>query len=47
LIKQSDLVYKLAARLIEICENELGAKENGAWVSRDVLRARKAADECR
>lgn len=47
LIKQSDLVYKLGTRLIEICENELGAKESNAWISRDCVRARKAADECR
>jgi type I restriction enzyme M protein len=47
LIKQSDLVYKLGTRLIEICENECGAKESDAWVSREVIRARKAADECR
>jgi Type I restriction-modification system methyltransferase subunit len=47
LIKQSDLVYKLATRLIEICENECGAKESDAWVSRDAIRARKAADACR
>jgi type I restriction enzyme M protein len=47
LVKQSDLVYKLGTRLIEICENELGAKESAAWVSRDVVRARKTADACR
>jgi type I restriction enzyme M protein len=47
LIKQSDLVYKLGTRLIEICENELGAKESDAWASREVLRGRKIADECR
>lgn len=47
LVKQSDLVYKLGTRLIDICENELHAKESEAWVSRDVTRARKAADECR
>lgn len=47
LVKQSDLVYKLGTRLIEICENECDAKESEDWVSRDVIRSRKAADECR
>lgn len=47
LVKQSDLVYKLGTRLIEICESECDAKESDDWVSRDVIRARKAADECR
>jgi type I restriction enzyme M protein len=47
LVKQSDLVYKLGTRLIEICENVCGAKESDAWISRDVIRARKTADERR
>lgn len=47
LIKQTDLIYKLASRLIDTCENECNAKENDAWVSRDITRARKAADETR
>lgn len=47
LIKQSDLVYKLGARLIEICENDCEAKESDDWVSRDVVRARKTADDFR
>ena len=47
LIKQTDLIYKLATRLIDICETECKAKESEAWVSRDIIRARKAADEAR
>ena len=47
LVKQTDLVYKLATRLIEICEKDCKAKESGAWINRDVVRARKAADEAR
>jgi type I restriction enzyme M protein len=47
LIKQTDLIYKLATRLIDICENECNAKESDAWVSRDITRARKTADESR
>jgi type I restriction enzyme M protein len=47
LIKQTDLLYKLASRLIEICENECNAKASDAWVGKDVNRTRKAADEAR
>ena len=47
LIKQTDLIYKLATRLIDTCEKECDAKESDAWVSRDITRARKAADEAR
>jgi type I restriction-modification system DNA methylase subunit len=47
LIKQTDLLYKLASRLIETCEKECDAKASDAWVSKDVTRARKAVDEAR
>ncbi|WP_292383090.1 HsdM family class I SAM-dependent methyltransferase [Methanoculleus sp. UBA430] len=47
LIKQSDLLYKLACRLIETCENECNARDSDAWVGRELARARKAADEAR
>jgi len=47
LIKQTDLTYKLATRLIDTCEQECGAKESDSWVSRDITRARKATDEAR
>ena len=47
LIKQTDLIYKLATRLIETCEKECNAKDSEAWVSRDITRARKTADEAR
>jgi len=45
--KQTDLLYKLACRLIETCENECNAKGSGAWASREITRARKATDEAR
>ena len=32
---------------MDICENELEAKDNPLWVSREIVRARKAADETR
>ncbi len=47
LVKQTDLVYKLVARLIEVCETECDAKESDDWSSRDVTKTRKAADEAR
>ena len=47
LAKQADLLYKLATRLIETCEEECDAKSSAVWSSRDVTRARKAADEAR
>jgi type I restriction enzyme M protein len=47
LIKQADILYKLACRLIDLCEGDLEAKKSEHWVSRDVLRGRKAADQAR
>jgi type I restriction enzyme M protein len=47
LVKQADLIYKLASRLIDICENDCGAKENDTWTSREVSRSRKASDTAR
>jgi type I restriction enzyme M protein len=42
MIKQSDLLYKLACRLIETCENECDTR-----ASREITRARKIADAAR
>ncbi|MBN2328998.1 MAG: N-6 DNA methylase, partial [Candidatus Omnitrophica bacterium] len=47
LVKQTDLLYKLACRLIEVCENECAARDSEAWAGREIIRARKAADEAR
>ena len=47
LARQADLLHKLACRLIDVCENECGARENDAWANRDVARSRKAADTAR
>ncbi len=47
LIKQADLVSKLATRLIEICEKESDAKDSDAWVSREITGARKVAEVAR
>ncbi len=47
LVRQTDLLYKLACRLIETCENECDARNSDAWANREITRARKAADEAR
>lgn len=47
LVKQSDLLYKLATRLIETCEKEYSSKKSDAWNGRDITRMRKIADEAR
>jgi len=47
LVKQADLIYKLAARLTETCEKECSAKQSDMWSAREVTRARKAADKAR
>lgn len=47
LVKQADLAYKLATRLIDHCEKELKAKDSDLWVSREITKARKAADNAR
>ncbi|NPU83211.1 MAG: N-6 DNA methylase [Syntrophaceae bacterium] len=47
LVKQTDMIYKLACRLIDTCENECAAKGSEDWANREINRARKAADEAR
>lgn len=47
LVKQLDLIYKLACRLIETCEKDCNARDSNVWANRDITRARKAADETR
>jgi len=47
LIKQSDLAYKLATRLVDACELMCNDKESGAWATREIVRARKSADDAR
>ena len=47
LVKQADLVCKLACRLIDVCEDQLAARESDLWANREVVRTRKAADEAR
>jgi type I restriction enzyme M protein len=45
--KQADLMYKLACRLIDVCEKECNARDNKLWAGREIARARRAVDEAR
>jgi len=47
LVKQVDLLFKLATRASEIAEKELGAKGNGDWDGRAVNRMKKDLDTVR
>jgi type I restriction enzyme M protein len=47
LIKQMDLLYKLACRVIETCETGSGARDSSLWANREITRGRKAVDEAR
>jgi type I restriction enzyme M protein len=47
LSRQADTVYKLACRLIEVCEADLDARSSSLWNTREITRARKAADSAR
>src|SRR5207249_7701184 len=39
--------WKAANRLIDLCDGEMNARESDLWNSREVNRARKAADAAR
>ena len=47
LVRQTDLLYKLATRLIETCKQECTARASDTWVRRNIERARKTVDEAR
>jgi type I restriction enzyme M protein len=47
LARQADTIFKLAGRLIEVCETELDARSSSLWNSREIGRGRKAADAAR
>ena len=47
LLKEADLLYKFAARLIETCESEFHARSSTVWDSTAITRTRRAADEAR
>jgi type I restriction enzyme M protein len=47
LIATLDHAFKITTRTIDLCEKELAAKDSSAWNSRDINKARKAADTAR
>ena len=47
LVKQTDLIFKLSSRLIESCEKDYDARSSDEWSGKDIIKARKAADESR
>ncbi len=47
LAKQADAVFKLAGRVIEVCETDLDARSSALWNAREITRTRKAADAAR
>jgi type I restriction enzyme M protein len=47
LIKQTDLIYKLAVRVIDVSEKECNASESDNWEGRKINGLRKALDELR
>ena len=47
MVKDVDLLFKLASRLIDVCEQELNAKGNELWNNREIIQARKTTDEIR
>lgn len=47
LIKEAELMYRLANRLIDTCLNEHHARENGTWNAREITSLKKQTEEAR
>jgi len=47
LIKEAELIYRLANRLIDACLNEHNAKENGKWNTREIANLKKQTEAAR
>jgi type I restriction enzyme M protein len=47
LAKQTEHIFKLLGRLLDVCEKELNAKEHQGWNNKDINRARKNLDTAR
>lgn len=47
LIKEAELMYRLANRLIDICLNTYNAKDNNKWNTREIFNLKKQAEEVR
>ncbi|MBU0613941.1 SAM-dependent methyltransferase, partial [Patescibacteria group bacterium] len=47
LVKEAELMYRLANRLIDLCLNSLQAKESEKWDTRLIANLKKQAEEAR
>ena len=47
LIKEAELIYRLANRLIDVCLNTYNAKDNDKWNTREITNLKKQAEEAR
>lgn len=47
LIKEAELMYRLANRLIDVCLNEHNARENGKWNRREIASLKKETEDAR
>jgi type I restriction enzyme M protein len=45
--RQTDQIYRLALRLIELCEKELNARENDFWAKKEINQSKRPLDEKR
>jgi len=45
--RQTDQIYGLAFRLIELCEKKLNARENDFWAKKEINQSKKPFDEKR
>jgi type I restriction enzyme M protein len=47
LIKEAELMYRLANRLIDLCLNTYNAKDNNKWNTREIFNLKKQTEEAR
>ena len=47
LIKEAELMYRLASRLMDVCINTLNAKESSKWNTREIANLKKQTEEMR
>ncbi len=47
LIKEAELMYRLANRVIDVCLNEYNAKNNYKWNTREIFNLKKQVEEVR
>jgi type I restriction enzyme M protein len=45
--RQTDQIYRLALRLIELCEKELNARDNDFWAKKEINQSKRPLDEKR